>query len=150
MDTVGMNPNDISRMPSLVDPADHKARGVVTGNLRNSHNQLFARFITQMVAHSFNVDRDVIMRPERGNAQVARVRHIAIYLMHTKLSLGLKELGLVFGKDRTTMAYACRVIEDARDDLTFDARMLEFEQIVESVIALSLPALKEGNSNDVC
>ena len=52
---------------------------------------------------------------------VAHYRQIAMYVCHVSLQISLSEIGLAFGRDRTTVAYSCRVIEDRRDDRGFDA-----------------------------
>jgi hypothetical protein len=47
-----------------------------------------------------------------------------MYLAHIGGGLNLSEVGRLFGRDRTTVAHACSLIEDARDDERFD-RMLD-------------------------
>jgi chromosomal replication initiation ATPase DnaA len=59
----------------------------------------------------------------RSIAQVARARQVAIYLAHVGFGLSYAEAGRLFGRDRTTAAYACRLIEDRRDDPRFDASL---------------------------
>lgn len=44
-----------------------------------------------------------------------------MYLCHVVLELNLTQVGLFFGRDRTTVAHACGRIEDSRDDLSADA-----------------------------
>ena len=43
-----------------------------------------------------------------------------MYLAHVAYGLTLTQVGILFGRDRTTVAYACRIIEDRRDDCVFD------------------------------
>lgn len=57
----------------------------------------------------------------RGPARNAFRRQVAIYLAHVDLGLPYKVLAALFGRDRTTVAYACSVIEDRRDRPAFDA-----------------------------
>jgi chromosomal replication initiation ATPase DnaA len=59
----------------------------------------------------------------RSIARVARARQVAIYLAHVGFGLSYAEAGRLFGRDRTTAAYACRLIEDRRDDPRFDASL---------------------------
>jgi chromosomal replication initiation ATPase DnaA len=56
----------------------------------------------------------------RGRAKVALARQVAMYLAHVGCGLSLTETGRLFGRDRTTVAHACGVIEDRRDDPLFD------------------------------
>ncbi len=51
---------------------------------------------------------------------MASARQLAMYLAHVVGGLSLSEVGRLFGRDRTTVAHACQVVEDRRDDLTFD------------------------------
>ena len=43
-----------------------------------------------------------------------------MYLAHTSYGLNLSEVGRLFERDRTTVAHACGVVEDRRDDPIFD------------------------------
>ncbi len=44
-----------------------------------------------------------------------------MYLAHVTLGLTYSEVGRAFGRDRTTAAYACQLIEERRDDPAIDA-----------------------------
>jgi hypothetical protein len=44
-----------------------------------------------------------------------------MYLAHVTFGLNYAEVGRAFGRDRTTAAYACRLIEERRDDPAVDA-----------------------------
>ena len=46
-----------------------------------------------------------------------------MYLCHVVHALTFEAIGRVFGRDRTTVSYACRVVEDRRDDIWFDCRI---------------------------
>ncbi len=59
-----------------------------------------------------------------------------MYLMHVTLGKSLKEVGECFGRDRTTVAYACAKIEDQRDDRAFDLYVTQLEeQIADSILS---------------
>lgn len=62
--------------------------------------------------------------------ETARARHIAMYLCHVMLSRNLREVGLAFGRDRTTVSHACALIEDLRDDPAFDRELCRLEAIL--------------------
>lgn len=72
----------------------------------------------------------------RGSVEVSRARQIAMYLMHTSLSLTHREIASAFGRDRTTVAHACRAVEDERDDIRFDIRVATLEAVIEPVAPL--------------
>lgn len=80
------------------DPWDHKA------------------ILEEMVARVFAIDLSAICRPTRGRAKVAMARQVAMYLAHVICGLNLTEAGELFGRDRTTAAHACRVVERRRED----------------------------------
>ena len=61
-------------------------------------------------------------------------RQIAMYVCHVTLQLSLSEIGQAFGRDRTTVAYSCRVIEDRRDDRGFDEFIASVERLALSVV----------------
>jgi chromosomal replication initiation ATPase DnaA len=44
-----------------------------------------------------------------------------MYLAHVSFGLSYSEIGRAFGRDRTTAAHACQLIEDRRDDPAVDA-----------------------------
>jgi chromosomal replication initiation ATPase DnaA len=52
---------------------------------------------------------------------VAFARQCAMYLAHVTFGLTYSEVGRAFGRDRTTAAYACQLIEERRDDPAIDA-----------------------------
>jgi len=52
----------------------------------------------------------------RGRQPVALARQTAMYLAHVAFGLSLTRVGICFGRDRTTVRYACARMEDRRDD----------------------------------
>lgn len=72
--------------------------------------------LEQMVARAFAIELSSICRPTRGRAKVAMARQVAMYLAHVICGLNLTEAGELFGRDRTTAAHACRVVERRRED----------------------------------
>jgi len=86
------------------------------------------------VAQVFAVDRGHLRGASRGRAPVASARQVAMYLAHVGLSLSLTEVGHLFARDRTTVAHACAVVEDRRDDPTFDRVLDCLERIVRHLL----------------
>jgi chromosomal replication initiation ATPase DnaA len=43
-----------------------------------------------------------------------------MYLAHVAFGLSFTDIGRLFARDRTTVAHACRLIEDLRDDSVMD------------------------------
>jgi hypothetical protein len=57
----------------------------------------------------------------RRASDVALARQSAMYLAHVAFGLTFSEIGRAFGRDRTTAAHACRIVEDRRDDPSIDS-----------------------------
>ncbi|WID95689.1 helix-turn-helix domain-containing protein [Bosea vestrisii] len=60
------------------------------------------------------------LRVGRGARRIAFARQLAMYLTHVGFGLTLTEVGSCFERDRTTVRHACALIEDRRDEPTFD------------------------------
>ncbi|MBY0360515.1 MAG: chromosomal replication initiator DnaA [Phreatobacter sp.] len=67
---------------------------------------------------------------DRGGAQVAAARQLAIYLAHVVLGHDLSRLSAAFGRDRATLRHALRRIEDERDAPAFDRQLIGLEAIL--------------------
>jgi chromosomal replication initiation ATPase DnaA len=64
----------------------------------------------------------------RSKGRIAYARQVAMYLAHVVGQMSLNEISRAFRRDRTTVAHACRMIEDRREDLRFDAEIEKLEQ----------------------
>jgi|SRR4051794_37318677 chromosomal replication initiation ATPase DnaA len=81
-------------------------------------------FIKCLVAGVLSIDLRQLRAERRGRADVAFARQAAMYLAHVHLGLSLTRVGAHFGRDRTTAAHACAVVEEVRDDAKL-GRVLE-------------------------
>jgi hypothetical protein len=88
--------------------------------------------------HPFGVPRAHLSAPSRGKAPVALARQAAMYLAHVSCGLSLTDVGLIFARDRTTVAHACAVIEDRRDDPVFDHALELMEWMVPTLVGRDL------------
>jgi chromosomal replication initiation ATPase DnaA len=77
--------------------------------------------IAVIVAAAFAVPVEELRAATRRPADVAFARQSAMYLAHVSFGLTLTDVGRAFGRDRTTAAYACALVESRRDDPTLDA-----------------------------
>jgi chromosomal replication initiation ATPase DnaA len=57
-----------------------------------------------------------------------------MYLAHVTLGLPLVHVASRFGRDRSTAAYACRLIEDLRERSAFDAALAALEIAAQAVM----------------
>ena len=71
-----------------------------------------------------------MMGQDRGKADVALARQLAMYLMHTHYSRIYSEVGRFFGRDRTTVSHACALIEEMREEAAFDEHVARLEAIL--------------------
>ncbi|MDX2288572.1 MAG: helix-turn-helix domain-containing protein [Hyphomicrobiaceae bacterium] len=90
--------------------------------------------IESAVAQVFAVAEGDLRRPTRGRARVAFARQVAMYLAHVACGMSLTEVGRIFERDRTTVAYACGLVEDRRDDPLIDRTLELLEWIVAELI----------------
>lgn len=81
----------------------------------------------RLVAAEFGVAESDLCRPTRATADIAFARQVAMYLAHVIFSMSYNDVAQAFGRERSTVAHACAVIEDARDDREFDARLEKLE-----------------------
>jgi chromosomal replication initiation ATPase DnaA len=86
------------------------------------------RRVTSRVAEDFGVTLAELVAPSRGSPRAALARQVAMYLCHIGFALSFEAVGRLFARDRTTVAHACRVVEDRRDDRWFDRRLALLER----------------------
>ncbi|MBC8051411.1 MAG: chromosomal replication initiator DnaA, partial [Chitinophagales bacterium] len=84
------------------------------------------------VASAFGVSREELLAPTRSRAPIAFARQVAMYLAHVGYSLTFTQIGELFSRDRTTVAHACSLIEDMRDDDTLDLTLSALENAIRT------------------
>ena len=106
-------------------------QGVITEQLssdrKNTNNKphelesnLKRQVVEQVVSMTFHVPLRELRARTRRRAPIAFARQAAMYLAHVAYGLTLTEVGTLFARDRTTVAHACGIVEDRRDDPMFD------------------------------
>ena len=105
--------------------ADHQARIVA-----------ICDGVTDIVAALFNVSGRELRSPGRSMLAISRVRQIAMYVAHVTLRLTMRDVGLGFGRDRTTVLYACHQIEDLREEEEFDDIVARVEQVMAAAFGV--------------
>jgi hypothetical protein len=78
-------------------------------------------------AAAFAVPVGELISASRRSAYVAFARQSAMYLAHVTFGLSYSEVARAFGRDRTTAAHACQLIEERRDDPAVDAVLSSLE-----------------------
>jgi hypothetical protein len=72
--------------------------------------------VLALVSQEQHVSVVLLKHASRCRANAARARQLAMYLCHVMLGVSLTDIGAVFQRDRTTVSYACGLIEDLRED----------------------------------
>ena len=90
-----------------------------------------------LVAQTFQLTRADLHARSRCEAPIAFARQVAMYVAHVRLALPLTEVGRRFGRDRTTVAHACRVVEDRREDPRLDRLVATLENAADLWLRLS-------------
>jgi hypothetical protein len=83
--------------------------------------QRLCDLVALATAAAFAVPVGELIASTRRSAYIAFARQSAMYLAHVSFGLSYSEVGRGFGRDRTTAAHACQLIEDRRDDPAVDA-----------------------------
>jgi hypothetical protein len=69
-------------------------------------------------------------RPNVHTAPNVLARQATMYLANVAFGLTYTEIGAMFWRDRTTVAHACAVIEDLRDDPRVDRALAALEWVL--------------------
>lgn len=85
---------------------------------RNDRNG--ARLAAGLAGYALGISSDAILSTNRGSHEVAKARQVAMYLAHVGFGMSLARVADAFDRDRSTVAHACHVVEDKRDDTEFD------------------------------
>ena len=104
------------------------------------------RLVAAIVTQVFMVRRADLLAPSRGVASVALARQVAMYLAHVDCGVRLSEVGRGFGRDRTTVAHACIVVENRRDDPSFDMTL----ELLAGILARMRDICFPRHSGQVC
>ncbi len=96
------------------------------------HDAARARLAQQAVAFAFGERYEEIAAPTRRTRNAAHARQTAMYLAHIAFGMSLGRVAQAFGRDRSTVAYACRVIEDRREDGDFDDCLDQLEEFLRA------------------
>jgi chromosomal replication initiation ATPase DnaA len=96
--------------------------------------------LVELVAAERGVSPAALLGPDRGKANIAVARQLAMYLMHTHYCRIYSEVGRFFGRDRTTVSHACGLIEEMREDIAFDESVARLEAELQAEARLDREA----------
>jgi chromosomal replication initiation ATPase DnaA len=121
------NKRKLSDLGRITEPI-HVTAGVPSGRHDECVIEL-CECMMDITAALFSVSSKELRRASRTSQEVSRVRQIAMYVTHVVLRVSMREVGRGFGRDRTTVVYACHLIEDMREDADFDRIVSMVERV---------------------
>ena len=95
----------------------------------------------QLAARAAGVPLDEMLHAQRGRRDTAAARALAMYLAHVGLGVPMSRVALGFNRHRSTVAYACRRIEERREVAGWDRWVDALEEDARC-------ALQEGTRHD--
>ena len=98
--------------------------------------QKAADLVISVTGRAFEVSRTALMAKSRSRTEIAFARQVAMYLLHIVFGLTYKDTGDCFGRERTTVAYACSSVEDSRDDIDLDRKLDTLTESLERLWAV--------------
>jgi hypothetical protein len=118
------------------------------GGARNrERDEAAARLAIGAASFGLGVAQAEIESCGRGSAAAAFARQLAMYLCHVALELSLARVAAAFGRDRSTAAHACHLIEDRREAAAFDEWVSSLEAMLRHAPPpLSAPVLREARA----
>lgn len=102
----------------------------------NAEDRYFAELAAGLAGYGLGYDAATILSTRRGSGDLCRARQVAIYLTHVGFGISLARIAYAFGRDRSTAYYACKAIEDRRDDPAFDAWIAKLEESIKLLAPL--------------
>jgi len=87
---------------------------------QQSIDRSHAKLATDVAAFALGHNLEAISGAARGCKKASSVRQLAMYLTYTTFEMSLARCAVAFGRDRSTVAHACQLIEERRDEEAFD------------------------------
>ena len=91
----------------------------------------------QLAAHRFDASRTMMLARGRGSRRASVARQVAIYLAHVALGVPLGTTARQFRRHRSSAAFACRQVEDRRDEPAFDVALADLELAIRVLLDLA-------------
>ena len=129
-------PRTTVQLPGVPVPAFRHSPGATMesrSTRRTLHPPEACGIAARLSATHFELSQAELVAAPRGSRRISRARHVAIYLAHVTLGLPLVLVASRFRRDRSTAAYACRLVEDLRERPAFDAALAALEIAAKAV-----------------
>jgi len=122
-----------------------KRAGLLRHNNLDIENMMqFAcmHIVVANVSIVYRLPISAILDRRRGRRKVSDARQLCQYLCHISFQHSFAKIGKTFNRDRTSVAHACRRIEDQRDIEHYDMA-IEFLGVGVMSLAKSLYVVKD-------
>jgi len=86
-----------------------------------------AKLAVAAAALEFGVPDLDLGRPDHRAPLIDFARQVAMYLSACIFGMTMTRIGELFGRDRSTVSHALKVVEDGRTDPVFDAKIERLE-----------------------
>ncbi|MEO0636568.1 MAG: helix-turn-helix domain-containing protein [Pseudomonadota bacterium] len=104
--------------------------------------------VLRVVASYFGIPIGDLLAPTRGKKPIAFARQLAMYLANTHYQLSMPLIAKTMGRDRSTIGFGIRRIEDMRDDPRTDTIINCLELLLmKGDRQTSVPAPQVGQLN---
>jgi Bacterial dnaA protein helix-turn-helix len=105
-------------------------------NITPAHSLRFQRLrrdpegfaIVRAVARMRKVPLRSLLNRSRGTSRTSSARQLAMYLIHVLLRRPQDSVGVLFGRDPSTVCHACKVVEDLRDNPPLEIEIVHVEE----------------------
>jgi hypothetical protein len=94
---------------------------------------MIVRQLTEELLRATGLESD----QDPGRRATGHVRQVAMYVCHVAYSMPMGEVAEAFGRDRSTVGHACRMVEDRRDDRAYDTFVAIVERMASAVHLLA-------------
>lgn len=84
--------------------------------------------VARLAATATGLPLDNVLHPRRLDRRSASARALAMYLAHVGLGLPMTRVASAFGRHRSTVAHACRRIEERREVAGWDRQVAVLEE----------------------
>ncbi|MDQ0454304.1 helix-turn-helix domain-containing protein [Rhizobium paknamense] len=102
--------------------------------------RLLCHSVSRLTEEMLGMIEEEVSPPRNRRRQRCHIRQMSMYLCHVVLGIPQYEIARAFGYDRSTVSYACHVVEDRREDKAMDQLLLRLERVVGVLLAVSKEA----------
>ncbi|WP_153769820.1 helix-turn-helix domain-containing protein [Labrenzia sp. CE80] len=104
--------------------------GGLTSLLARNRTAAHLHLAEGYVARAYCIQPTDLYRTTRGKAHMAEARQLVMYLAHVEIGMPLINVARHYRRDRSTVAHACRGIEERREDPIFDELVGQIERLI--------------------